>query len=239
MFEVISIIRGASSCPCPCSLGLDSTTALVVITALKKLVENKEATVISSIHQPSSKIFELLENVILVSHGSIAYLGSGAGALKYFSSLGHPLPFQTNPADHLIDVLSNAVVKVDDAGLVHSSVPFLPISVGKNLGADRPLPPPRVETNWAIQFGIIFLRSLQQGWRKRVVVVSNLVAVVIIAIFAAYGPWNSLGNSTANLGKRPAVLFFSVCRPCHATPCPYDHSSCCCCFFLPCLLLLQ
>ena len=195
---------------CQPTTGLDSTTALIVISGLKKLVENKETTVISSIHQPSSKIFELLENIILVNHGSIAYLGSGAGALKYFTSLGHPLPFQTNPADHVIDVLSNSVVKVDEAGVVHSSFPYLPITVDKNFGSERPFPPNRVETNWVIQFLVVFLRSLQQGWRKRVVFFSNLVSIIIVAIFAAYGPWNDLGESSANLGKRPAVLFFCV-----------------------------
>eukprot|EP01037_Dinobryon_pediforme_P018936 gene18936-19274_t len=155
-------------------LGLDSFTALSVIGSLKKLVEDKQCTVISSIHQPQTKIFELLENVILMSHGSVAYIGSGAGAVQYFTSLGYPLPYRTNPADHLIDVLSNSVVKEDENGNIISSIQYLPT------------------------------------WRRRLVLISNIVAVILVAIFAGYGPWNNLGNGTANLGKRPAVLFFSV-----------------------------
>ena len=181
-----------------------------MIGSLKKLVEDKQCTVISSIHQPQTKIFELLENVILMSHGSVAYIGSGAGAVQYFTSLGYPLPYRTNPADHLIDVLSNSVVKEDENGNIISSIQYLPVQLDPHFGQDRPLPPNRVETNWLIQFSIIFLRALQQTWRRRLVLISNIVAVILVAIFAGYGPWNNLGNGTANLGKRPAVLFFSV-----------------------------
>jgi hypothetical protein len=38
--------------------------------------------------------------------GQIMYQGNSSSATDYFASLGHPCPPNFNPADHLIDVLS-------------------------------------------------------------------------------------------------------------------------------------
>jgi ABC-type multidrug transport system ATPase subunit len=85
--------------------GLDSTSAFQVIKTLQNLAR-KGRTIIVTIHQPRSEIWDLFDNVILLSRGSPAYAGSAKDCLPYFAKLGHEMPPFTNPAEYLIDVVS-------------------------------------------------------------------------------------------------------------------------------------
>jgi ABC-type multidrug transport system ATPase subunit len=85
--------------------GLDSTSAFQVIKSLQSLAR-KGRTIIVTIHQPRSEIWNLFDNVILLSRGSPAYAGSAKDCLPYFAKLGHQMPPFTNPAEYLIDVVS-------------------------------------------------------------------------------------------------------------------------------------
>lgn len=85
--------------------GLDSTSAYQVVKTLQNLAR-KGRTIIVTIHQPRSEIWSLFDNVILLTRGSPAYAGSAKGCLGYFAKLGHEMPPFTNPAEHLIDVVS-------------------------------------------------------------------------------------------------------------------------------------
>jgi ABC-type multidrug transport system ATPase subunit len=85
--------------------GLDSTSAFQVVRTLQNLARNGR-TIIVTIHQPRSEIWDLFDNVILLSRGSPAYAGSAKDCLPYFAELGHEMPPFTNPAEYLIDVVS-------------------------------------------------------------------------------------------------------------------------------------
>lgn len=65
--------------------GLDSYNAGVVIEKLRQLaVQGK--TVICTIHQPASGIFDMFHNVILlVAGGRLAYQGEAGAALTFFN----------------------------------------------------------------------------------------------------------------------------------------------------------
>ncbi|KAF2272145.1 ABC transporter-like protein [Westerdykella ornata] len=85
--------------------GLDSTSAYQVIRTLRSLAR-KGRTIIVTIHQPRSEIWDLFDNVILMTKGSPAYVGSAKECLPYFAKLGHELPPFVNPAEFLIDIVS-------------------------------------------------------------------------------------------------------------------------------------
>lgn len=65
--------------------GLDSYNAAVVVEKLRQVaVQGK--TVVCSIHQPASGIFDMFHNVILlVGGGRLAYQGEASAALDYFN----------------------------------------------------------------------------------------------------------------------------------------------------------
>lgn len=85
--------------------GLDSTSAYQVVKTLQNLAR-KGRTIIVTIHQPRSEIWGLFDNLILLTRGSPAYVGSTKDCLNYFAGLGYEMPPFTNPAEHLIDIVS-------------------------------------------------------------------------------------------------------------------------------------
>ncbi|XP_051129326.1 ABC transporter G family member 14-like isoform X2 [Andrographis paniculata] len=87
--------------------GLDSTAAQRIMTTLKGLAGGGR-TIITTIHQPSSRLYYMFDKVVLLSEGSPIYYGLASTALDYFSSIGFSTPFTVNPADLLLD-LANGI----------------------------------------------------------------------------------------------------------------------------------
>lgn len=59
-----------------------------------------------TIHQPSTQLFEHLDDLLLLTSGKTAYFGSTANASTYFESLGLDVPDNINPADFYLDCIS-------------------------------------------------------------------------------------------------------------------------------------
>lgn len=61
--------------------GLDSASAFFVIQALRN-VSSDGRTIISSIHQPSSEVFALFDDLFLLSSGETVYFGEAKKAVE-------------------------------------------------------------------------------------------------------------------------------------------------------------
>jgi len=78
--------------------GLDSYTARYLVSNLRDLARRGKI-VLLTIHQPSSDIFTMLDNVGIMSRGELVYYGQGIQMVDYFSTLGFPCDKYTNPLD--------------------------------------------------------------------------------------------------------------------------------------------
>lgn len=85
--------------------GLDSYSAQQIIQTLHSLA-TKGTSIMCTIHQPSSQLFAMFHNVLLLAEGRVAFMGSPEQALAFFAANGHHCPETYNPADFLIGVLS-------------------------------------------------------------------------------------------------------------------------------------
>ncbi|XP_020114176.1 ABC transporter G family member 15-like isoform X2 [Ananas comosus] len=82
--------------------GLDSASAFFVIQTLKQMALDGNKTVISSVHQPSSEVFALFDDLFLLSGGETVYFGEAKQATKFFAEAGFPCPSRRNPSDHFL-----------------------------------------------------------------------------------------------------------------------------------------
>jgi len=64
--------------------GLDSFMAMSIVESMKDLARNGK-TIICTIHQPSSEIFEMFDKVCFLTEGKLAYIGSQKLASDFFS----------------------------------------------------------------------------------------------------------------------------------------------------------
>lgn len=81
--------------------GLDSHSACNLIKLLKNIAQRGSA-ILCTVHQPSSEVFTLFDQVIFMRAGRIAYQGPVEHIAPYYASLGHVCPENYNPADFVM-----------------------------------------------------------------------------------------------------------------------------------------
>lgn len=86
--------------------GLDAASAAGVVNALTSLASEANIAILCTIHQPSASVFQRFSHVAILSMGRMAFMGPVDDAVPYFTKAGFPLPPNTNPADHLLDVVN-------------------------------------------------------------------------------------------------------------------------------------
>lgn len=101
--------------------GLDSFSAYSVMSTLCELAgfsaepklfqqPPKVSPILFSIHQPTSDIFHLFTNIILMNAGRIIFHGTVDEAKTLFSDLGMPVPERYNPAEFFVNRISDPLV---------------------------------------------------------------------------------------------------------------------------------
>ncbi|XXG40428.1 hypothetical protein AAC387_Pa01g1148 [Persea americana] len=86
--------------------GLDSAASYHVMSRIVGLARHGGRTIVASIHQPSSEVFELFHNLCLLSAGRTVYFGPAAAANEFFAVNGFPCPSLRNPSDHYLRTIN-------------------------------------------------------------------------------------------------------------------------------------
>lgn len=94
--------------------GLDSFTATSVMETLGDLARHEQRTVISTIHQPNSDIFEQFDRLVLLAKGKIIYFNKANLSVEYFGSIGYQCPELSNPCDFFMSMMSKESLEFDN-----------------------------------------------------------------------------------------------------------------------------
>ncbi|KAK7319448.1 hypothetical protein RJT34_04169 [Clitoria ternatea] len=88
--------------------GLDSAASYYVMCRIARLdkIDGIPKTIIASIHQPNSEVFQLFHTLCLLSSGKLVYFGPASAANKFFASNGFPCPTLQNPSDHFVKTIN-------------------------------------------------------------------------------------------------------------------------------------
>ncbi|KAG5253860.1 ABC transporter-related family protein [Salix suchowensis] len=86
--------------------GLDSASSFFVIQTLRNIARDGR-TIISSIHQPSSEVFALFDDLFLLSGGETVYFGDARMTVEFFAEAGFPCPRRRNPSDHFLRCINS------------------------------------------------------------------------------------------------------------------------------------
>ncbi|PWY65420.1 hypothetical protein BO83DRAFT_419948 [Aspergillus eucalypticola CBS 122712] len=98
--------------------GLDGQSAYNTVRFLRRLADAGQAILVT-IHQPSAQLFAQFDTLLLLARGGkMVYfgdIGDNACTVKnYFARYGAPCPTNSNPAEHMIDVVTGGIEAVKD-----------------------------------------------------------------------------------------------------------------------------
>jgi ATP-binding cassette subfamily G (WHITE) protein 2 len=213
--------------------GLDTFTALHLLFLLKKLTKGG-TTVIFSIHQPRSTIYNLFDVVcVLNGHGEEAYFGPAAQAMGFLSTVGLRIDGADNPADFLLDAVS--VVRSAET-LDRDDFPFLPPptqaadiaaafrstkldevnaqidGVTRAYEKGSGLPPAMTSSyhrNIFTQIGVVSSRSFINKVRDPIATVVAIIVAIFFALLVG-SIYFQLKKDQAGITDRLGVLFFLI-----------------------------
>ncbi|KAF1763431.1 hypothetical protein GCK72_011697 [Caenorhabditis remanei] len=165
--------------------GLDSFMSHQVIKALRQLTfEGK--TVVCTIHQPSTSVYHMADQLILLSQGYVAYSGPAKQVDAFFGRCGYPIPKFVSSPDHFMRVISHKSFESEDEYnrrierivLEHDTIQKEKSAHSSTHSSRRDLPVDLKDVfprTWWCQFYYIFHRSATQLYRERAVLVVKLI----------------------------------------------------------------
>ena len=86
--------------------GVDSASAVRMMSFLQKVAAEQNVAVVCTIHQPPASVFAGFDNTMVLSMGRIAYFGKAKKMGQYLSSIGQSPPADTNPAEFILDLVN-------------------------------------------------------------------------------------------------------------------------------------
>lgn len=87
--------------------GLDSETSLHIMEFLKGYCCNSSRRVIVTLNKPSNFIWNMIDNVVLLSRGHIVYEGPRFDMEAFFAHNGMPTPKRFSPVEHYLAAVNN------------------------------------------------------------------------------------------------------------------------------------
>lgn len=91
------------------SSGLDSSTAYGLVRFLKHLAQSDMRTLVCTIHQPSSEIFDCFDKLLFLADGQMIYFGKTTGLVPYLGRVGYQPQPHHNPSDFLMALVTEGV----------------------------------------------------------------------------------------------------------------------------------
>ncbi|KAK2437313.1 ABC transporter G family member [Trifolium repens] len=211
--------------------GLDSAASYYVMSRIASLSlrDGIQRTIVTSIHQPSSEVFELFHDLCLLSSGETVYFGPASEANQFYASNGFPCPTLYNPSDHYLRIINKdfeqdteegfgkGVITEEAIGILVNSYKAseiksqVQIEVTKisesDLGAKRNRR--RIHAPFQTQCMVLIKRSSLQLYRD----ISNYwlrLAVFIASAISLGSIFYHVGTSNPSIQVRGSLLSFFI-----------------------------
>lgn len=204
--------------------GLDGQAAFNTVRFLRKLADVGQAVLVT-IHQPSASLFAQFDTLLLLAKGGktvyFGDIGEDATTIKeYFGRYDAACPPESNPAEHMIDVVSGSLSKGKDWNEVWLSSPehqAMSTELDRMIDDAASKPPGTVDdghefatSTWE-QMKIVTQRMNVALYRNTPYANNKFNLHIGSALFNGFSFWQ-VGNDVASLQLRLFALFVGYPR---------------------------
>ncbi|EDW77382.2 uncharacterized protein Dwil_GK18117, isoform C [Drosophila willistoni] len=211
--------------------GLDSVASYQVICHLQSLAKLGRI-VVCVVHQPSSRLMRLFDDVLIMAHGEVLYAGEQKDMLTTFSQFGYNCPQYYNPADFVLEVgsESSSTQRCEDLilqnKLRHSiidknsckfhidesaallNMPPTTLTHSQELG-NMHLLRLKERVGFFYQLKILLKRHLRSMSRDMMAVQLRILMHIIVALLLGVVYWQ-IGNDASKIVSNVSCLFFII-----------------------------
>lgn len=198
--------------------GLDATSAFQLVRTLKALAQ-KGRTIITTIHQPRSEIWNLFDNLVVLSKGGPVYAGSISDSLPWFKAQGFPLPPFVNPAEFIIDIAAvdnrtpdleaDTTARVDGlkrAWKEESARRYPPLLEVVDNTHRKQKAVARTHASFPRQLRVLTDRTLKVTYRDPLGMAASIIEAVLMGVVTGY-IFFDLGRDQAGIRSREGGLY--------------------------------
>ncbi|KAL3664423.1 hypothetical protein V7S43_010746 [Phytophthora oleae] len=213
--------------------GLDSSSAHSVVKLIKELASHNRIVVLS-IHQPSSRSFQLLDKIMLLGKGQLLYSGSPTDSTQHFGDLGFKCPESDNIADFILDIASDTdnfpTIQRPSEAPEKVAVTVIPAvqTKAEQFSPKTPVGSPAYEAESSpfvmeeapeprslftsfhssmVEIRVLFKRTAQNIFRHRSLLVQHVVLSLVLALFGGL-IFNNVSDNLAGFQNRMGAFFF-------------------------------
>lgn len=201
--------------------GLDSFTAKKIVSLLVGFA-NKGKTVIATIHQPSSEVFQLFPKLLLMMEGYTIYQGKTLDSVNHFRNLGFNIPYFGNPSDFYLKeffmpynrtakdeeklmVLADSYKKDIEPQLLKQSESIVYPHV-----SEKELLKSMMKVNWCKEFYLLLYRAVYNLAKNPNIIKFKMIAYTVLALACLSLFWD-LKNDFEGIRSKIGGIFFIAC----------------------------
>ncbi|KAK7968912.1 hypothetical protein PG988_007985 [Apiospora saccharicola] len=201
--------------------GLDATSAYQLVRTLKNLAK-KGRTIITTIHQPRSEIWDLFDNLVILSRGRPVFSGPMHECVPWFGQMGFDLPPFVNPAEFTVDIaaVDNRTPELEEettarvARLQEAWAEAVPTKFQSGSSAEHSIsnskrPKPQQHASFLRQVRVLTDRTLKVTLRDPMGITGSLLEAILMAIITGY-IFYDLPRDQPGIRSRQGALYTSV-----------------------------
>ncbi|XAR71686.1 hypothetical protein NMG60_11018071 [Bertholletia excelsa] len=184
--------------------GLDSSSAFNVMQTLRFMADDRRRTVVLSIHQPSFKILSTIDQILLLSKGSVIHHGTIPSLQSFLLSKGFTVPPQLNALEYAMEILN----QLDDCKSSEpASLPQQPDNSANPDDAERSTI--KYKSSRIHEILILYNRFWKIIYRTKQLLVTNTLQALVVGLVLGT-IYVNIGFDKKGIEKRLGLFAFTL-----------------------------